>query len=61
MNSTETLRAAIIAYCKKHDMSGSRFSQLAVGDPSWWHKFERGRVPKLDMYDRIMSFIGGAA
>ena len=57
MSSTEKLISDIEAFCKAHDMSGSRFSDLAVGDPSFWFKLNRGRVPTLDTYDKVCEFM----
>lgn len=57
MNSTEKLKSDIEAFCEAHNMSGSRFSELAIGDPTFWFKLSRGRIPKLDTYDKVQSFI----
>jgi len=38
-------------------LSGARFSEMAVGDASFWHKLVRGRVPRVDTVDRIRAFM----
>lgn len=57
MDTVNQLRDEIEAFCKAHEMSGSRFSELAVGDPSFWFKFSRGRVPTLATYDKLCRFM----
>lgn len=57
MDTAKQLQAEIEAFCKEHSMSGSRFSQLAVGDPSFWFKFARGRQPTLETYDKLRAFM----
>lgn len=57
MNSTEKLKADIEAFCKAHEMSGSKFSEMAVGDQTFWFKLSRGRVPTLDTYDKVIGFM----
>jgi hypothetical protein len=57
MNTAQTLKADIEAFCAQHSMNGSTFSRLAVGDPSFWHKFTRGRQPTLETYDKLRAFM----
>jgi predicted transcriptional regulator len=57
MTTAKQLQTDIEAFCKAHSMSGSKFSQLAVGDPSFWFKFIRGRKPTIDTYDKIRRFM----
>ena len=57
MTTAQQLQADIESFCKAHSMSGSKFSQLAVGDPAFWFKFVRGRTPTLDTYDKLRAFM----
>jgi predicted transcriptional regulator len=57
MNTAKQLKADIEAFCKKHSMSGARFSKEATGDPAFWWKFTRGRKPTIDTYDKIRRFM----
>lgn len=57
MSTHEKLKADIEAFCKAHEMSGAKFSELSVGDAAFWFKFSRGRQPTLDTYDRIRGFM----
>ena len=57
MDTAKQLEADIVAFCKRHSISGSKFSKDATGDPSFWFKFIRGRKPTLDTYDKIRRFM----
>ena len=57
MSTHSKLKADIEAFCAKHEMSGARFGELAVGDGAFWFKFSRGRQPTLDTYDKVRDFM----
>ena len=53
-----TLRRIIAAYCRRRGMSARRFGRLAVADFSLGATLARGRSPRLDTADRVLTFIG---
>lgn len=53
----DDLKNEITAFCKAHSMSGARFSELAVGDASFWHKLVRGRDPKYSTVIKVREFM----
>lgn len=57
MDTAAQLKSDIEAFCAAHSMNASTFSKLATGDPAFWFKFSRGRVPKLDTYDKVRAFM----
>jgi hypothetical protein len=57
MDTKTKLKAEIEAFCAKHSLSGSTFSKLATGEPTFWFKFVRGRVPSVDTADKIRDFM----
>lgn len=57
MDTAAQLKSDIEAFCEQHGMNASTFSKMATGDPAFWFKFSRGRVPKLDTYDKVRAFM----
>ena len=57
MNMQKQLIADVETFCKSHEISGAKFGELAVGDASFWFKLSRGRVPKLDTYEKVRNFM----
>ena len=57
MDMKTQLVADITAFCKAHELSGARFSELATGDPTFWFKLTRGRDPKLSTYEKVRAFM----
>lgn len=55
----DDLTDEIIAFCTAHSLSGARFSELAVGDPTFWHKLRRGRDPKYSTVIKVREFMRG--
>ena len=53
-----SLRQAIEAFIQQRGMSRTRFGEAALGDPSFVTVFGRGRSPRLDTADRLLTFIG---
>lgn len=53
----ENLKDEIAAFCTAHSMSGAKFSELAVGDASFWHKLTRGRDPKYSTVLKVRDFM----
>ena len=53
----ENLKNEISDFCKAHSMSGAKFSELAVGDASFWHKLVRGRDPKYSTVLKVRQFM----
>ena len=53
-----SLNRTIEAYIQRHGMTRSRFGQAALHDPSFVSVFGRGRSPRLDTADRVLTFMG---
>ena len=53
----DDLKEEIVEFCTAHSMSGARFSELAVGDATFWHKLVRGRDPKYSTVLRVRQFM----
>jgi predicted transcriptional regulator len=53
----DDLKNEITAFCHAHSLSGARFSELAVGDASFWHKLTRGRDPKYSTVIKVREFM----
>jgi hypothetical protein len=57
MDTATQLKSEIEAFCAKHSLSGSGFSRMALGDPTFWFKFVRGRNPSIDTCDKLRAFM----
>ena len=57
-NSRITLQRYIDAFIQRHGMTRTGFGRAALGDRSFVFAFARGRSPRLDTADRLMSYMG---
>ena len=52
------LRRVVVAYIECYGMKHSTFGVLSVGDSAFVTDLQRGRSPRLDTADKVLTFIG---
>lgn len=51
------LVAVVQDFCARHEMSKTRFGELALNDPSFVTEIEAGREPRRRTVARVAAFI----
>lgn len=57
MTRAEAFLAEIESFLERREMKPTTFSKAAVGDPNFVRNLRDGRVPNLDLVDRVHDFI----
>ena len=57
-NLASVLHAAIEDWIARQAVSGRRFGEVAIGDPSLVAQLRRGRALRLRTADRLLAFMG---
>lgn len=57
MNSTEKFLHRIETFLSAQGMSATTFGKKAMGDPNFVFNLRKGRVPSLEVFDRVNAFM----